>query len=90
MERMKATVDEAGRIVVPPEVREQVQLEPGATLEVRVRDGTLELEPESVPHKLVKKGRFTVLVPIRPVPPLPANIVETLLDEMRREREVLD
>ena len=90
MERMKATVDEAGRIVVPPEVREQVGLKPGATLEVRVRGGTLELEPESIPHKLVKKGRFTVLVPIKPVPPLPPNIVETLLDEMRREREGLD
>ena len=90
MERMKATIDEAGRIVVPPEVREQVRLEPGATLELRIRDGMLELEPESVPHKLVKKGRFTVLVPIRPVPPLVPDIVETLLDEMRREREGLD
>ncbi len=90
MERMKATVDEAGRIVLPPDVRDQLQLRPGALLEVRIRDGTIELEPESVPHKLVKKGRFTVLVPTRPVPPLPANIVETLLDEMRREREGLD
>jgi AbrB family looped-hinge helix DNA binding protein len=83
---MKATIDEAGRIVVPPEVRERVRLEPGAELEVRVRDGIIELEPASVPHKLVKKGRFTVLVPTAPVPPLPENIVELILDEMRRER----
>jgi AbrB family looped-hinge helix DNA binding protein len=90
MDGMKAVVDEAGRIVVPPELRKQVSLEPGATLEIRLRNGTIELEPEPVPHRLVKKGRFTVLVPTRPVPPLPPDIVETLLDEMKREREGLD
>jgi AbrB family looped-hinge helix DNA binding protein len=86
---MRAIVDEDGRIVVPPEVREQVRLEPGAILEVRSRGCMIELEPESVPHSLVKNGRFTVLVPTKPVPPLSADIVETLLDEMRREREGL-
>ncbi len=88
MPGMKATIDEAGRIVVPPEVRERVRLEPGTELEVRVRDGVIELEP--APYRLVQKGRLTVLEATMPLPPLPENIVETLLDEMRREREGLD
>lgn len=42
---------------------------------------------EDVTYHLEQRGRFTVLVPDRPVPPLPATFVEDVVEEMRRERE---
>ena len=36
---MRATMDSAGRLVIPKEVRQQAQITPGMPLEVRLRDG---------------------------------------------------
>lgn len=46
-------------------------------------------EPSQIPvdFHLERRGRFTVLVPNRPVPSLPATFVNDILEEMRRERE---
>jgi AbrB family looped-hinge helix DNA binding protein len=42
---MKTTVDAAGRLVIPKEVRRQAGIEPGMTLDVRWKDGKSEIEP---------------------------------------------
>jgi AbrB family looped-hinge helix DNA binding protein len=57
---MKTTIDSAGRLVIPREARREAGLVAGATLEVRVSEGQVILEPETRPVKLVRKGRLMV------------------------------
>ena len=42
---MKITIDSAGRIVIPKSIRVRLGLEAGGVVNVRERDGLLELEP---------------------------------------------
>ena len=45
---MMTTTDSAGRLVIPSEIRHEAALEPGVPLEVRWRDGVIEIEPQSL------------------------------------------
>ncbi len=83
---MKTTIDAAGRLVIPKSIRREARLEPGVPLEVRWRDGRIEIEPEPLPVALRRKGRLLVAVPQRPVPVLRATTVEDTRRALRRER----
>jgi AbrB family looped-hinge helix DNA binding protein len=86
---MKTTIDAAGRLVIPKEIRREAGLRPGMPLEVRFRDGRIEIEPEPLPVKLVRKGRLLVAVPCREVEPLTAEMVERTREALREERSPL-
>lgn len=60
---MVTTMDAAGRLVIPSEIRREASLEPGVPLEVRWRDGVIEIEPQPLPVRLERKGRLLVAVP---------------------------
>lgn len=82
---MRTTIDRAGRLVVPRVIREAAGIAPGAELEIRVKDGRIEIEPAPLEVKLVKRGGLTVAVPTRSVPPLTdADVAETLAAVRRR------
>ena len=83
---MITTIDAAGRLVIPKEVRRQAGLEPGMPLEVRLHDGCIEIEPARLEVTLERRGRFVVAVPKAPVPALTAEIVEATRRRLRRER----
>ncbi len=57
---MKATIDAAGRLVIPREARREAGLVAGVTVEVRVTEGQVILEPSARPVRLVREGRLTV------------------------------
>jgi AbrB family looped-hinge helix DNA binding protein len=57
---MPATIDAAGRIVIPKQIREAAGLVPGEQLAVRVRDGRVEIEPAPRAVKIVKRGAVRV------------------------------
>jgi AbrB family looped-hinge helix DNA binding protein len=82
---MKTTMDNAGRLVIPKEIRREARLAPGAPLEVRWRAGRIEIEPAPVPVRLQRKGRLLVAVPTKKLPKLTPETVERtrakLLDE---------
>jgi AbrB family looped-hinge helix DNA binding protein len=59
---MNITIDAAGRVVVPKSIRDQIGLRPNLPLEIRVRDGRIEIEPAPRLVKRVKKGRVAVAV----------------------------
>ena len=79
---MITTIDAAGRLVIPGPVRREAALEPGVPLEVRWRDGIIEIEPQPLPVALEKQGRLLVARPRVKVRPLGAGEVE------RTRREV--
>jgi AbrB family looped-hinge helix DNA binding protein len=73
---MKTTIDAAGRLVIPKEVRRQAGLQPGMPLEVRWQNGHIEIEPAPASVKLVRKGRYLVAVAETEAEPLTADEVE--------------
>ena len=83
---MKTTIDSAGRLVVPKEVRQRAQLKPGMPLEIRFHDGCIEIEPPPLDVSLKRRGRLVVAVPRESAPPLTAEIVEESRRRLRRER----
>ena len=83
---MKTTIDVAGRLVIPKEIRQEAGLKPGMLLDVRWRAGRIELEPAPLPVKLVQKGRLVVAVPEKDAGVLKADTVERTRKTLRRER----
>ena len=83
---MKTTIDSAGRLVIPREVRREAALEPGTPLDVRWRDGVIEIEPAPLPVKLVRRGRLLVAVPEQSAGSLRAETVERTRRRVRRAR----
>lgn len=73
---MLATMDRAGRLVIPSEVRREAAIEPGTPLDVRWRDGLIEIEPQPLPVSLRRKGRLLVAKPVGRVPVLRTAAVE--------------
>ncbi len=69
-------MDEAGRLVIPKDIRRQAGLQPGTSLEIRWHDGKIEIEPATVPVSLVREGRFVVAVPQTKIPTLTSQEVE--------------
>ena len=68
---MKTTIDPAGRLVIPEQIRQEAGLRPGMPLDVR--------------FKLVRKGRLLVAVPERNVAKLAVGTVERTRQALRRE-----
>ena len=81
---MKATIDRAGRLVLPKRIRDAAGIGPGAELQIRVADGRIEIEPAPLEVKLVKRGSLTIAVPRKRVPPLTEEVVRQTVDELRR------
>jgi AbrB family looped-hinge helix DNA binding protein len=81
---MKATIDAAGRIVVPKALRQALGLKPGQLLEIRAGDGRLEIEIASTPMRLQKRGKGIVAVPDTELPTLTAENVRDTLERVRR------
>jgi AbrB family looped-hinge helix DNA binding protein len=86
---MRTTIDAAGRIVIPKEVRRQARLGAGAEVDVRWRDGLIEIEPTSQGVRLVRDGPLLVAIADGEGAPLTAEQVEEIREALRRERSDL-
>jgi AbrB family looped-hinge helix DNA binding protein len=81
---MVATIDAAGRIVVPKVLRDALGLRAGTRLEVTERDGALVIQPAPVPMRLVRRPEGPVIEPEEPLPTLTADEVRAILESGRR------
>lgn len=81
---MKATIDAAGRIIVPKALRQAMGLKPGQALEIRAGNGRLEIEIAPTPMQLKKRGKGVVAVPDAELPALTAEQVRDTLERVRR------
>ena len=82
---MKTTMDAAGRLVIPRDVRRQAGWAPGVPLDVRWRDDHVEIEPAPASVRLERRGHFLVAVPRTPGPLLTSTQVERIREERRDE-----
>ncbi len=73
---MIITMDSAGRLVIPSAIRKEAALEPGMPLEVRSRDGVIEIEPKPLEVRLERRGRLLVAAPTSKIAVLRAAAVE--------------
>ncbi len=80
---MITTMDQAGRLVIPREIRREAALEPGTPLEVRWHDGRIEIEPQALPIKLEREGPLLVAKSLVKVPPLRTETVERIRRQVR-------
>jgi len=78
---MIITMDAAGRLVIPREIRREAALEPGAPLDVRWRDGVIEIEPQPLSVTLERKGRLLVASPAAK----PARLRTATVERTRRD-----
>ncbi|MBI4491364.1 MAG: AbrB/MazE/SpoVT family DNA-binding domain-containing protein [Chloroflexi bacterium] len=85
---MSTTIDAAGRLVIPKEIRHRAGLRPGMVLDVRWRDGRIEIEPATLPVRLVRKGLLLVAVPEVETEPLTAETVEETRRALQQERGI--
>lgn len=83
---MKTTIDAAGRLVIPKELRREAGLQPGTELEIRLRQGLIEIESTPLPVKLKKRGRFLVAMPDQPISQLTGETVERTRRQLARDR----
>ena len=61
---IKVTIDRAGRLVIPKEIRDAAGIDAGMPLVVTCREGRIEIEPQRRPIRIVKRGRLQVAVSV--------------------------
>jgi AbrB family looped-hinge helix DNA binding protein len=83
---MTTAIDSAGRLVIPKAVREAAGLRPGTPLDVRFRDGRIEIEPAPVAIAITHEGGVAVAVAKEPLPVLKAEVVTQTRGDLRAER----
>jgi len=81
---MVATIDSAGRIVIPKRLREELHFRPGQKLELSAVDGRLEIEHPTTPIRLEKRHGRLVAVTDQEMPTLTAEMVRDTLEKIRR------
>lgn len=81
---MRVSIDAAGRMVVPKALRDELNLEAGTGLEIRVRDGLLEIEPVVSPMRLIRRGGGMVATTDDPLPTIGVDDVRAVTESLRR------
>jgi AbrB family looped-hinge helix DNA binding protein len=81
---MRTTIDAAGRVVIPKELRSRLALVGGQELEIREREGCIELEPAGASMSLLDAGGGPAAVPAEELPPLTDEIVRETMERSRR------
>lgn len=81
---MRSAIDAAGRVVIPKEMRERLGLRRGRPIEIRERDGHIEIEPAATSMSLVRRAGGSVAMPEEKLPPLTDELVRDTLERTRR------
>jgi len=83
---MKATIDKAGRVVIPAPLRARARLEPGMSLQVEVREDAILLRPYREPARVEEHGGKPVIVFASDAPSLSGDsLIEVIRDERERQ-----
>ena len=80
---MYATIDKAGRLVIPAQLRERFRLSPGTELELIADDVSIRIERRVPGPRIEMRGGRRVVRPTVPESELPALDPAALLEEER-------
>jgi AbrB family looped-hinge helix DNA binding protein len=80
---MNATIDRAGRLVVPKPIREAAHLRPGTQVRFRLADGRVEIEPVPMTVTFERSGSLVVAVPTGEQPVLTQSDVAEAISTVR-------
>lgn len=83
---MKATIDKAGRVVIPAAARQRAGLVPGTELEIEVDDTSVRLVRKVRAPKLARVGKLLVSRPTAAVRDRPDVDVGALIEQERDRR----
>jgi AbrB family looped-hinge helix DNA binding protein len=81
MEELHVTVSSKGQMVIPARIREQLEIEAGTKVAVRVEGGRVILDPQSISAKLRRIHEMRGFTKGGP------SMTDALLEERRLERE---
>lgn len=83
---MGSTIDGAGRLVIPKALRERAGLTPGTSVDIRFREGAIEITP--VHSEAGWETRHGIRFPIPPAdaPELSADDIRGAIEAGRSER----
>jgi AbrB family looped-hinge helix DNA binding protein len=81
---VRSTIDASGPIVVPKVLRERLGLVGGRVVDIRERDGRLEIEPAPTPMALVRRRGGRVAMPANKLPRLTDELVRDTMEHARR------
>lgn len=81
---MRSTIDADGRVVIPKSMRESLGLDSGVAIDIRQRDGAIEIEPVPTPVHLEDREGGPVAVPEGELPQLTDELVRETLERSRR------
>lgn len=80
---MRTTIDKAGRVVIPAQIRERAGLSPGSELEITTDELGIRLERVAAGPKLMKIGRRLVARPTVAPDDRPVIDIAALVEEER-------
>ncbi len=81
---MKVTIDSAGRVVIPIQIREKIGITAGTEMEIHSDGSSVTLIRTAPPPKLVRRGKRLVVVPSVDPASLPPLDIEALIEEERQ------
>jgi len=81
---MRTTIDAAGRVVIPKNLRDALGIAGPAEVEVSLVDGHLEIDVPTTPVRLERRGRGLVAVTDVNMPELTSETVRDVLERTRR------
>ncbi|HLR93184.1 MAG TPA: AbrB/MazE/SpoVT family DNA-binding domain-containing protein [Jiangellaceae bacterium] len=80
----RTTVDAAGRLVVPKELRVALGLEPGRAVDIVFTDGRLEIELAPVEAQVVREEGLPRITAVEQPPPLSDREIREAIESTRR------
>lgn len=80
---MKATIDKAGRVVIPIAIRTRAGLTPGTPVEVELEGSSVRLTPVIEGPRLAQRSGGAVIRPTAPADELPEVDFAALVREER-------
>lgn len=81
---MRTTIDSGGRVVIPKELRDALELRSGQTVDIAMLDGRISIDVTGVGMHLEMPDGVPVAVPDEPVEPLTAETVRAVVERLRR------
>ena len=81
---MRSAIDSAGRVVIPKPLRVRLGLDRGRVVDIRERDGKIEIEAAATPMSLRRRAGGPVAVPAEDLPPLSDDVVRATIERTRR------